>query len=143
MELSSHSGCLRFSTNQFTNSSESPIIACCPYDREDLLCFIVMHKEVDGLKRIVCSDLIGSFMSSGGGQTNIEYLIKDMIKRNMSEYDVSILKVSKEEWIKLEESKYYDSRLFHRLGAHDQICSDIFYKWFMKKHLASKTEIYN
>ena len=108
----------------------SPIIACCPYEREDLLCFIVMHKEDNGFTRIIASNLIGSFASSGGGRTNIEYLIHELITRNMSEHDVSILKTTEEEWKNLEKNCYYDTELFHRFAAADTECYRVFSRWY-------------
>lgn len=108
----------------------SPKIACCPYDRGDLLCFVVMHKVESGFTRIVSSDLIGSFKSSGGGRMNIQYLIEELIIRNIPDYEVSILKTTEGDWKKLERNCYYDVGLFHRLGAADQECINIFSRWY-------------
>lgn len=105
-------------------------IACCPYEREDLLCVIVMHKVENGFTRIVSSDLTGSFMSSGGGRMNIQYLIEELIVRNIPDHKISILKTTEDDWKKLERNCYYDAGLFHRLGAADQECINIFSQWY-------------
>ena len=108
----------------------SPSIACSPLERHDLFCFIVMHKEENGFMRIVVSDLVGSFASSGGGRMNIQYLINILIDRNISCYNLPILTTTKEDWEKLQGNTYYDPKLFHRLGAADRDCMDVFYNWY-------------
>lgn len=107
-------------------------IACCPDDRGDLFCFIIMHKEEHTFTRIVVSDLVSSFMSSGGGRMNIQYLIEELIVRSIPDYKVSILKTTKGDWKKLEHNCYYDVGLFHRLGAADQECVNIFNSWYLE-----------
>lgn len=92
----------------------SASIACCPVERHDLYCFIVMHKEENGFMRIVVSDLVGSFASNGGGRINIQYLISVMIERNISCYSLPILTTTREDWEKLQSNTYYDPKLFHR-----------------------------
>ncbi|MFB2643642.1 hypothetical protein ACE02D_15230 [Shewanella bicestrii] len=118
------------SLEQLLSEGFSPTIACCPTERHDLYCFIVMHKEENGFMRIVVSDLVGSFASNGGGRMNIEYLISVMINRNISCYDIPILTTTKEDWEKLQSDTYYDPKLFHRLGAADRDCMDVFYSWY-------------
>lgn len=107
-----------------------PKIACCPYDRGDLLCFVVMYKEEDGFTRIISSDLVGSFKSSGGGRMNIQYLIEELIAKNIPDYEVSVLTATTEDWKRLQTNCYYDTDLFHRLGAVDQECMNIFSQWY-------------
>ncbi|WP_086930652.1 hypothetical protein [Agarilytica rhodophyticola] len=108
----------------------SATIACCPYNRDDLLCYIVMHKVENKFTRIISSDLIGSFMSSGGGRMNIQYLINEILDRGISNYHVPILTATEDDWEKLEQKCYYDVNLCHRVGAADRACMDIFSLWY-------------
>lgn len=120
----------RDNVSKYLDDGFTPIIACCPYARENLFCMILFYKEQEGICRIIVSDRDGSFSSSGGGKTNIQNLIYEMIDRKMDMYEVSILTTSEIEWKQLEEGSYYDKRLFSRPGSVDNECMDVFDKWY-------------
>lgn len=110
-----------------------PVITCCPDDREDLFCFIIMYKEENGFVRITTSNLIGSFASSGGGRMNIQYLINELIERKISEYSVPVLMATKNDWERLENDCYYESKILYGVNITDRKCSDIFREWYYEK----------
>ena len=109
-----------------------PIVACCPYDRGDLYCYIVMHKEENGLSRIVASNLLSSFASSGGGMLNIYELIHAMVEREIPSFRARILKVTENDWKNLENDTYYQNHPFQFTSYNDQECNQIFQEWFKK-----------
>jgi len=110
----------------------SPLLLCCPTDREDLFCYQVFRREVDGYIQLRIANVRGSFASSGGGRMNITYMIESLLEMGLTEYNVRILKVSPREWERIEDGTYYNSSL--RFGFVDTECQDIFLDWFAESH---------
>jgi len=129
-----------------TNSNEAdslitdgfhPTLLCNP-NRNDLFAYIVLSKEEQGLRRIIRSDNYGSFMSKGGGKSNIQSIIYAMLKHHISALDISIWKVSTTVWDQLGEGTYYSSNLSFSPVCADHTCSDIFFSWYEEKEKTIK-----
>jgi transcriptional regulator with XRE-family HTH domain len=121
----------------FIKEGYTPILACCPDRRGDLLCYPAFSKEVDGHQRLAIADLYGSFMSSGGGRINIQYLITALLDAGKTPKDVRIVTVSREDWAAATSGNYYSRHPFFGAGSADYQCMDIFDQWF-KESAASR-----
>ncbi len=106
-----------------------PIIACCPFDRKDLFCYILLHSAETKFTRIIRSDRRGSFASSGGGRLNIQDLIYELLDREIPTYKVRVLETSRQEWEQLSNGTYYEKDIFC-FGYADTQCNDIFNSWY-------------
>ncbi len=124
--------------SEYFNDGYTVLIACSPNERYDLLCYVVFYKEERELTRVIISNSPGSFASNGGGRLNIQYLINEMLSRNISPYDVSVLKVTEYEWKAIESKDYYDKRVFTRFGNADVECRTIFSSWYEESVVSRK-----
>lgn len=120
----------RENVSKYLDDDFTPVIACCPLERDNLFCNIVFYKVENCFYRIVTADRDGSFVSSGGGKSNILHLIYEMLDRNISLHDVCILKAKEDDWKKLMNGSYYDTNVFSRMSSADTECMDIFDEWY-------------
>lgn len=118
------------SVSSFVTAGYTPILACCPTQRNDLLCYQVFERVTDGYTQIAFADRYGSFASSGGGKMNIGYLITALLDTGKTTTAVRILKTTEEEWKAISNGTYYSRDPFHRFGCADWECMDIFDSWF-------------
>lgn len=118
------------SVSTFTRSGYTPILACCPSERDDLLCYQAFEKTTNGLTQLAYADLYGSFSSSGGGKSNIEYLINALLDENKSPSSVRIVRITSKEWQATSDGSYYSKNPYFRAGSADWECMDIFDAWF-------------
>ena len=120
----------RDNISKYIDNEFIPVIACSPLKRDNLYCNIVFYKVENGLYRIITADREGSFASSGGGKSNIIYLIDEMLDRNISLNEVGILTTTEKEWQQLMDGRYYDTKVFSRFSAADQDCMNVFDNWY-------------
>lgn len=118
------------SVSSFVNGGYTPILACCPSQRNDLFCYQVFERVIDGYTQIAFADRYGSFASSGGGKMNIGYLINALLDAGKTPTAVRILKATEEEWQTISNGSYYSRNVFRRFGCADWECMDIFDSWF-------------
>ncbi len=118
------------SVSSFVTAGYTPILACCPSQRNDLFCYQVFEKVTDGYTQIAFADRYGSFASSGGGKMNIGYLITALLHAGKTPTAVRILKATEGEWDAISNCSYYSKDPFHRFGCADAECMDIFDSWF-------------
>lgn len=104
-----------------------PYVLCNPEERYDLFCYIVFFKK-DEYNRVIVSDTVGNFLSSGGGRTNIMNLIEAMLSGGMTSWDAHVLEVDKQVWQKLKDKSFYGK--YRIYGSVDIECQDIFERWF-------------
>lgn len=118
------------SVTSFVNAGYTPILACCPSQRDDLLCYQLFERQIKGYTQIAFADRYGSFVSNGGGKMNIGYLITALLDSQKSAASVRIVKATKEEWDAIANGSYYSKNTFPRFGCADTECMDIFDTWF-------------
>jgi transcriptional regulator with XRE-family HTH domain len=118
------------SVSSFVAAGYTPILACCPNQRNDLFCYQVFEKVTNGFTQIAFADRYGSFASSGGGKMNIGYLITALLDAGKTPTAVRILKATEGEWDSISNGSYYSKDPFHRFGCADWECMDIFDSWF-------------
>lgn len=118
------------SVSSFVTAGYTPILACCPSQRNDLFCYQVFEKVTDGYTQIAFADRYGSFASSGGGKMNIGYLIHALLDAGKTPTAVRVLKATEGEWEAISNGSYYSKYPFHRFGCADWKCMDIFDSWF-------------
>lgn len=118
------------SVSSFITAGYTPILACCPSQRNDLFCYQVFEKVTDGYTQIAFTDRYGSFASSGGGKMNIGYLITALLDAGKTPTAVRILKATEGEWEAISNGSYYSKDPFRRFGCADWECIDIFDSWF-------------
>ncbi len=117
--------------SEYFDRGYQPLIVCCSNEnRYYLLCYIIFYKEESGFTRLVISDRAGSFESNGGGKMNIEYLINEMLDRNIRPHDVSVLRATLCEWEAIENGTYYNKLVFNSCGKFDHECFEIFDSWY-------------
>lgn len=114
---------------RFMRDGFTPYIACSP-ERANLFAYIAFSKKVDGYTRLAISNICGSFVSNGGGKTNIQYLIWALLEEGRSPYDVRIVTLSNDEWAAVASNSYYHESPFLRAGNADYDCIDVFDEWF-------------
>lgn len=118
------------SVSSFVTAGYTPILACCPTQRNDLFCYQVFKRVTDGYTQIAFADRYGSFASSGGGKMNIGFLITALLDAGKTTTAVQVLKTTEEEWKAISNGSYYSRDPFHRFGCADWECMDIFDSWF-------------
>lgn len=119
------------SVNYFLAQGYSPVLACCPKERADLLCCLVFVKRSEGVPtQIAMADGYGSFASSGGGKSNVAYLITALLDMGKKPSFARIVKVTEQEWDGIMKGTYYDKHPFARFGGADWECMEIFDAWF-------------
>jgi hypothetical protein len=118
------------SVSAFIRAGYTPILACCPSERGDLFCYQAFEKKTNGLTQLAYADRWGSFSSSGGGKSNIGYLINALLDENKSPSSVRIVQVTQEEWQATSNGAYYSKNPYFRAGSADWECMDIFDSWF-------------
>lgn len=118
------------SVNKFLQAGYTPILACCPNEMGDLYCYQVFEKTTNGYTQIAYTNLPGSFSSSGGGKSNIGYLISALLDAGKSPSAVKIVRVTAEEWQATSNGSYYSKPPYFHSGGLDWKCMDIFDSWF-------------
>jgi len=106
-----------------------PYILTAPSPRVSLFCYVLFYKSENNLERMVSSDVVSSFSSSGGGRMNIENLIGAMEDLGFDSRHVLILQERSQNWDLLELGNYYNKGMTGFGGAADHECQDIYWQW--------------
>jgi hypothetical protein len=106
-----------------------PYFLCNSENRSQLETYVVFHKKEKGLSRTVVSNVPSSFMSNGGGKSNIFGVIYGMIKKHMGSRDTSVVKVDCQIWNALRSNTFYAENMCFP-GQADYECEDIFENYF-------------
>ncbi len=106
-----------------------PYILTAPSPRDSLFCYVLFHKSENNLERMIISNVVSSFSSSGGGRMNIENLIGAMEELGLDSCHVSILQERSQNWSLLESGNYYNKGMIGFGGAADHECEDIYWQW--------------
>lgn len=117
-------GCRALLSQGFT-----PYILTTPQPRDNLFCYVLFYKCENRLDRMVVSNVVSSFSSSGGGRMNIENLIGAMEDLDLDSRHVHILQESPKHWGLLETGVYYNKGMTSFGGAADHECEDIYWQW--------------
>lgn len=112
----------------------NPYFLCSPNFNEDGFTYLVFWKEDEGYWRMIKSNTVGGFYSSGGGAQNIFNLIYAMLDLNLSSdwLHISCLNVGSFEWKNLEEGCWYNNKMSGYVRAANYKAQDIFESWFKK-----------
>jgi hypothetical protein len=127
--------------NKYLTEGFHPLLLCLNEDRDKLWCWPVFHKEQDGFDRIITANSHGYFASTGGGKSNIMHLIEAAHHHGLRPYEISIQRVDRKIWDKLESWTFYQKGLASGAGrGPDDEAQDCFLEWF-DEYLAQQAEV--
>ena len=117
-----------------------PYFLCSPNFDKDGEAYLVFHKEDDGYSRMIKSNTVGGFYSSGGGANNVHTLILTMLNLDLNpdKLYIPFLNVKLDEWKKLETGCWYNKNMGGYVGAANNTARDIFEKWFKDQYKFEK-----
>ncbi len=116
---------------KFFKDGFSPIIACLPIEKNEMLIHIVLHKKENGFTRCIISDRWSSFASDGGGKMNIIELIITMKVFNIDKNKIRIINIKEADYKQMSNGTFYQRNLFNNyFGSANNKCVDIFNSWF-------------
>lgn len=125
--ISTRDDCRHFLEQEF-----KPYFLCSPTFEEDGYVYLVFCKQDEGYWRMIKSNTVGSFYSSGGGAQNIFNLIYAILDLNLNPdwLHISLLNVDPLEWEKLSKGCWYNKNMSGYAGAANYKARDIFKSWF-------------
>lgn len=125
--ISTRDDCRRLLEQEF-----KPYFLCSPTFEENGYVYLVFWKQDEGYWRMIQSNTVGSFYSSGGGAQNIFNLIYSMLDLNLSPdwMNISFLNVDSSEWKELSKGCWYNKGMSRYLGAANHQAREIFESWF-------------
>lgn len=120
--------------HRFLEQGFRPYFLCSPNFEEYGDAYLVFWKQDEGYWRMITSNYVGNFYSSGGGANNIYNLIDSMLDLHIrpSWSNISFLNVCPEEWDLLEKGCWYNKEMRGYVGAANYQARDIFESWFEK-----------
>lgn len=124
---------------RYLQDGYSPMLVCCPFDRNDLFCYQIFHRRVDGFTQIACAGQVGSFASNGGGRLNIQHLIDALfaVGKTPSQAYLRVMQANAVDWTALSSCQYYSARPFAR-GWADFECRRIFDDWYEESEVSRR-----
>jgi hypothetical protein len=138
-----------FDTFEITCSSEDcanilsqgfePFLLCLNELRDQMMCYPVLHKEEDGLDRVIAANSGGYFASGGGGKSNIMHFIEAIHGQGIVAHRVPVQKIDRKTWDALEARTFYFTGIGRFLGP-DGEGQDCFIQWF-EEFLACRKNI--
>ncbi len=116
---------------QLIKDGFKPCFLSSSEERENLLVYSIFQKIEQGYRRIIQSNLVGSFGSSGGGANNIYRIIYAMLRNGMSAEDVKFYQVSSAVWQLLGSASFYSRDMNFGSGfSADEEAAKYFFQWF-------------
>lgn len=106
-----------------------PFLFCLNELRDQMMCYPVLHKEEDGLDRVIAANSGGYFASGGGGKSNIMHFIEAIHKKGITPYSVPVQKIDRKTWDALEAKTFYFTGDGRFLGP-DGDGQDCFLAWW-------------
>lgn len=122
--------------NYFLEQGFNAYFLCSPNFKQNGHAYLVFWKEEQGYWRMISSNTVGGFYSSGGGAQNIYNLIEALLVLNLdiNGYNwqkVSFLDVTSDEWYGLEKGCWYKGKGVRGYsGKANYEARDIFERWF-------------
>lgn len=116
---------------RYLQEGYSPLLVCSPFDRNNLFCYQIFHRQVNEFTQIACAGQVGSFASNGGGRMNIQYLIDALftIEKEPSQVYLRVMQANAADWAALSSCQYYSAYpLAHAWSDFE--CRRIFDDWY-------------
>ena len=92
--------------------------------------YLVFSKLDEGYWRMIRSETVGGFYSSGGGKSNILNLIFAMLNLKLRYSTVRMYNVEQKEWEDLEHKRWYNKGMRGYFGAANIEAEEIFERWY-------------
>jgi hypothetical protein len=115
-----------------------PTFFCGPDFHKYGHAYLVFAKRDEGYWRIIRSETVGSFYSSGGGKINILNLIHAMLDLRLRWTKVHMYNVKQKEWEELAHRRWYEKGMHVYNGGINIEAQDIFECWYNEAYELSQ-----